>query len=190
LQIGERENIPRDIIVNGLEPISLLNQKVLAIARFATKANFRIQSEFTEEDLSDYIASYIDGVAKEFLGGNIDILVESDSKEFRRKFKPIDVSIVVDNLISNARKARASKITFDLKQPRKGLLEITVSDNGRGIAPVAAVDSRLFEKGFSTTDGSGLGLYHIRQVLDEMGGSIEVLETNENGTKFLLRIPT
>jgi len=188
LRIGSREEIPRDLIVNGLEPIALLNRKVLSVAKFATKANFRLDSEFIEEDLADYIISYIDGVAKNFLGGRIAIEAFSETKEFRRRFKPIDVAIVIDNLVSNARRARATKIEFTLTQPRKGSLEIVISDDGRGFSPAALEDGRLFEKGFTTTEGSGLGLYHVRQVLDDMGGSIDVSEVHDRGAAFVIRI--
>jgi signal transduction histidine kinase len=176
-------------VVNSLEPMALLNRKVLAVAKFATKANFRIDSEYIEADLSDYICSYIHEVAMSFLGGRIAIHIASDGKEFRRRFKPIDVSIVVDNLVSNSRKARATRVAFDVRQARRGLLEIRISDDGRGIDSRAAAEGRLFEKGFTTTDGSGLGLYHVRQVLGEMGGSIDLIEGYREGAAFLVRIP-
>jgi len=39
------------------------------------------------------------------------------------------------------------------------------------------------------TDGSGLGLYHVRQVLGEMKGTIEVVHGDgQNGATFLIRI--
>jgi signal transduction histidine kinase len=63
---------------------------------------------------------------------------------------------------------------------------VTVSDNGRGFA-ASANASRIFEMGFSTTQSSGLGLYHVRQVLGEMGGTIEVAPV-EKGATFILKI--
>lgn len=190
LKISGTDQVSTDSVVNALESIALLNKKVLAIARFATKANFRLDSGNIKADLADYIVSYIERIAKDYLTGRFEVEVISDNKTAVRKFKPIDVAIVIDNLISNARKARANKLFFTLKQPRKGLLEITVSDNGRGITAQALEDNQLFEKGFTTTQGSGLGLYHVRQVLGDMGGSIEVNEDAKNGATFLVRIPT
>ena len=63
-----------------------------------------------------------------------------------------------------------------------------MTDNGRGL--VAGTNkARIFEMGYTTTQGSGLGLYHVRQVLGEIGGSIE-LEENEGqkGTTFVIKI--
>jgi signal transduction histidine kinase len=183
------EEASRDMVVGGLEPISLLNKKVLAIAQFATKANFRLSSESIEEDLAAYIVEYIDGVAREFLVGHMRVEVRNTATGARRSFKPIDLSIVIDNLISNSRRARASVVTFEVSQPRKNLLQIRVVDNGHGISATASGDGRLFEKGFTTTSGSGLGMYHVHQVLNDMGGSIDIEPTDGRGAVFIIRIP-
>lgn len=189
-EIGVKTEVPRETVLYYAERIAFLNQKVLAVARFATKANFRMESDYTEneEDLADYIVSYINTVAKDFLGGNIDIHVDTDRKVFLNRFKPIDVSIVVDNLVSNSYKSRSTRINFDLKQSHTGLLEILVFDDGKGLSKSALFNNQLFDKGFTTTDGSGLGLYHVKQVLNEMGATIEVVESKNIGATFLIKV--
>jgi signal transduction histidine kinase len=188
LKVGETRQISHSELLGAMEQISFLNRKVLAVSKFATKANFRLESEMIENDLSAYIVEYINGVARDFLSGRTEVQVFSDDKEFVRRFKPIDVSIVIDNLISNARKAKAARVTFDLSQPRKGVLQLVVTDDGRGIHPDITETERLFEKGFTKTDGSGLGLYHVRQVLGDMNGSIEFRQGEGRGASFLIRI--
>jgi signal transduction histidine kinase len=183
------EVLPRDVVIGGLEPIALLNKKVLAIAQFATKANFRLTSESIEEDVAEYIAQYINDVARAFLVGHMRVEVANGAKNATRSFKPIDVSIIVDNLISNSRRARASVVRFKMSQPRKNLLQIVVADDGHGITRHVTDAGRLFEKGFTTTSGSGLGLYHVRQALGEMGGSIDIAPTEQRGATFVIRIP-
>jgi signal transduction histidine kinase len=43
--------------------------------------------------------------------------------------------------------------------------------------------------GYTTTQGSGLGLYHVRQVLGEMGGSIELEEGSAaKGASFVIKL--
>jgi signal transduction histidine kinase len=104
------------------------------------------------------------------------------------RFNPIDASIIVDNLVSNARKAKASWIKFQLSPLDKTGLLIRVTDNGRGI-PGGTNRQRIFEMGYTTTHGSGLGLYHVRQVLGEMGGSIEIEDgSTEKGASFLIKL--
>lgn len=186
-----KETIPTQDAINALEQISLLNKKVMGITRFATKANFRLQSGMIEADLGEYIVQYINDVAKQFNLGPLAIYVETDGKGFIQKFKPIDVSIVIDNLIANAKKrqTKATSIKFQIMHPSKHTIHITIIDNGKGFDEKIEDLNRVFEKGFTTTDGSGLGLYHVRHVLGEMNGTIEASNRqDQNGAVFLIRI--
>lgn len=189
--ISGRTTVSSENVVNALEGIALLNKKILGISKFATKANFRLESEMIEADLSEFIEQYINDIACAFHVGPLTINVENDKNGFIQKFKPIDVSVVIDNLIANARKIkmRASNITFKISHPSKGVIHILVSDNGCGFNSNISDLSRIFEKGFTTTDGSGLGLYHVQQVLGEMNGTIEAKNGDgHQGATFLIRI--
>lgn len=183
-----QESVPTTEVVTMLEGISLLNRRVMGIAKFATKANFRLDSEKINADLSAYIEQYVTGVATDFLRNKIDLSFESDGKGFVQSFKPIDISVVIDNLISNARKSRATSVHFAVTHPTRKSIHIRVSDNGKGLDRKIKEPSRIFEKGYTTTDGSGLGLYHVRQVLGEMNGTIEIEQHEGTGVTFLIRI--
>ncbi len=184
-----KQTVPREDLVNSLERISLLNRKVMGISRFATKANFRLESEKIEIDLAEYVEQYINDVAREFLIGPMTISVTNDGKGFVQRFKPIDVAVVIDNLISNARKARAGTVSFEITHPSNSTIHIRVADDGKGFDKRIAELDRIFEKGFTLTDGSGLGLYHVRHVLGEMKGTIEANKGPDgHGTNFLIRL--
>ena len=171
---GQKE-VSREHLLQALEQMAFLNRKIQAITRFATKANFQLDSEKIEADLASFIEEYIEGVAKGAGGARLRVSVENEHPGFLERFNPIDVSIIVENLVSNALRARSSEIRFKMSQTQSKGLAILVSDNGRGFG--RGVDKeRIFEMGYTTTHGSGLGLYHVRQVLGQMGGSIEVLE--------------
>lgn len=180
-------------VVDALEGIVLLNRKVMGIAKFATKANFRLQSERISGDLAQYINEYVTGVARDFPHGSVKAINMAVAKgEFECEFKPIDITVVVDNLISNAKKARASSMNFEITFPSKGLLSLRVWDDGPGLHRSIDEPARVFEKGFTKTDGSGLGLYHVKQVLGEMNGTIEVVKHPDfparRGAAFLIKI--
>jgi len=191
LKVAGRDSVPASEVLDAFERIALLNRKIMGVTKFATKANFRLESEKIEADLGDYIEQYIRDVAKQFLLGKISVVVNNDKKGVPQKFKPIDVSVVLDNLIANARKRhlRTKEITFDITHPSKGITHIYVRDNGSGFDESIEDLDRIFEKGFTTTDGSGLGLYHVRHVLGEMNGTIEAKrEDGKKGAVFLIRI--
>lgn len=193
VKVSSQSTIQRSDVVDAFESIALLNRKVMGISKFATKANFRLESEMIEEDLAEYIEQYINDVARKFMLGTrtIAINVENDHKGFVQKFKPIDISVVIDNLIANAKKrqTQATCINFEISHPSKETIHILVSDDGRGFDKSIDDLDRVFEKGFTMTDGSGLGLYHVRHVLGEMNGTIEAVRPiGRKGAAFLIRI--
>jgi len=189
VKISGKQMISSDEIVDALEGIAFLNSKILGITKFATKANFRLESENIDADIGEYIEQYISSVVRDFLSGPITINVKNDGKRVEQTFKPIDLSVIIDNLISNSAKARSSLVEFNITHPNKTSTYIEVTDNGRGFDRRIEELDRVFEKGFTTTDGSGLGLYHAKMVLGEMNGSIEVFRNPENrGVKIVVRI--
>lgn len=180
--------LTREETIARLENVAFLNQKVLSISRLAVKANFRLESDTIEADLVEYIESYVREGAGPFLGSGIDLKVKGEGASLRKRFRPMEVSIVIDNLISNARKARATEVLFEMANAGKDTLVLSVTDDGAGIHKDVNDVERVFELGFSRTSGSGLGLYHVRQALGEMNGSITVVPASKRGTKFEIRV--
>lgn len=183
-----KQSVPREALLKAMEQIAFLNRKILAVTKFAAKAKFKLDSEKIETDLAAFITDYIEQIAQAAGSARLRIQVENKHPGLKLRFNPIDASIIVDNLVSNSKRAKASWIKFELSPlDRSGLL-IRVSDNGRGIAP-STNSKRIFEMGYTTTQGSGLGLYHVRQVLGEMGGSIELEGGSaDKGLSFIIKI--
>jgi len=189
VSIADKKSVLVSEIRDRLEGVLLLNSKIMGIAKFATKANFRLKSEKIKAQLGGYIEQYIKGIAQDHLPfGLRRVTVSNDGKGFEQSFKPIDISVVIDNLIVNARKAHATQVHFEITHPHPGAVYLNVTDNGDGFKKQISELPRIFEKGFTTTDGSGLGLFHVRQVLGEMNGTIEAFPNTPNGAKFLIKI--
>jgi signal transduction histidine kinase len=183
-----QKTIPRETVLKAVEQMAFLNRKILAITRFAARANFKLDSEKIQTDLPAFLTDYIEQIARTTGSARLRIQVDNLHPGLKIRFNPIDASIIVDNLISNAKRAKASKIKFELRElDRKGL-SIRVCDNGRGLLR-GTNKARIFEMGYTSTQGSGLGLYHVQQVLGEMGGSIELEDnTDGHGLCFLIKI--
>jgi two-component system sensor histidine kinase HydH len=62
-----------------------------------------------------------------------------------------------------------------------------ISDNGTGIDP--AIRDRLFAPFVATRGGTGLGLPIVARLLEEIGGTIEIEQTDGSGTTFVLSFP-
>jgi signal transduction histidine kinase len=161
-------------------------EKIISTSRYLTAANFRMISGKIEGDLIGFIHEHLTVMAPRFTSG-IEIEVVAPHKEFAMEFPPIEMGILFDNLISNAKKARASKIAFKLSIESR-ILQIQVRDNGRGLAPDIGDPSEIFGKGFTRTNGSGLGLYFCRDQVERLGGQIIALpRDNEKGFGLLIK---
>jgi signal transduction histidine kinase len=179
--------VPRETVLRALEQIAFLNQKVIAITRFAARANFKLDSEAIETNLPAFIADYVTQIARAVGSARMRIEIVNEHPGMKLRFNPIDMAIIVDNLISNARRAKASRIKFELAPLDRTGLAIRVTDNGQGLAR-GADPERIFGMGYTTTHGSGLGLYHVRQVLGEIGGSVELVKSENAGAAFVIKI--
>jgi signal transduction histidine kinase len=180
------EYFNESVALQILQSISLSNQKVLLASQFATRANFRHQSDGITEDMVAFLKDYI-LVSVNPNAYNIDVTVDIDEGiEFPRTFKPLELSIIIDNFVSNAQKARASHINFKISK-KDNALNIIVSDSGDGLGSKIDI-SRIFDLGYSGTQGSGIGLYHIRSVLKKLNGSVKLFKTSKNEAKFLVEI--
>lgn len=183
-----KTTVSREAVLKAIEQMAFLNRKVLAVTKFATRAKFKLDSETIETDFPGFLADYIEQVARISGSARLQIDVVNEHPGMEMRFKPIDASIIVDNLVSNAKRAKASKIKFELAPIDKRGLTIRAIDNGRGLAP-GTNKARICEMGYTTTAGSGLGLYHVRQVLGEIGGSIELEDSEgKKGTTFVMTI--
>lgn len=172
-----------------LEKISFRNNQTEKIAKFASKTGFR--EKIQNGSLANYIEEYIEDILKGILlKGWPDIKVKRDEKDVLKTFRPIDVSILIDNFWFNAKKAGAKNVLFEINHSDKGIIEIIVSDDGRGLSKLARkTPSKIFEEGFTTTDGAGLGLFHVKHILNSMNGDIKIISDPEaSGLAFKIRL--
>ncbi len=181
-------NLDKLEILDVFSEILNNNEKIITTSRFAVMADFMLDSACIEENLTDYIAQYMSDIITAY---NQKIKIENNIPndiDFVIRFSPIEIGLIFDNLISNAQKARASKVIVDAKVDKNNYLIITVTDNGKGIS--SQIDAtRIFEKGYTSTNGSGLGLYHAKTQVEKIGGEILLDETQPlRGARFTIRI--
>jgi C4-dicarboxylate-specific signal transduction histidine kinase len=98
---------------------------------------------------------------------------------------------VLLNLSLNAIDAMSQGGTLTIEtKAETGTVVVRVCDTGPGIAP--AVAARIFEPFFTTKPagrGTGLGLFVSRDIVESLGGQIEVEQTSAQGTTFAVRLP-
>lgn len=167
-----------------LQKIKKENDKINSIARFASGSGMKENATRKERSLPSFIVNYIENDYKNILDDDLKILVDNKCGDFRTHFRPFDISTVLDNLISNSKKAKAKKINIKLTC-NKNALDMVVEDDGSGLDSSFKSDpSRVFEAKVSTTNGSGWGLFHVREILGSLGATIKV-QPQKKGLKFV-----
>ena len=161
-------------IGDDLDYIHLENDRLMAVARFASNARFELKTDHLDGDIVAFLDDYINQVRMNRDGVD-SILFESNGLSLQAKFRPVDLVVVVDNLADNARKHAARSMKFSARsRKRKKLVEVLVTDDGRGLDERRVDPAHIFDKGYtSTRGGTGLGLYHARKVMEEMGGELQ-----------------
>jgi two-component system sensor histidine kinase YcbA len=126
-------------------------------------------------------------------GKNVRIHVFIESDPVVKKY--FSIFSIINNLVSNALDAIENKNGFiQIKTCiDSDWVQITVEDNGKGINPKDL--PYIFEPGFSTKfyeDGSistGLGLTHVKNLVEDAGGKISVDSIEGKGTIFKVMLP-
>ena len=173
-----------------IEFISYETNKITSITNLATAANFNADADEIDADLDEFINQYISrvkqGKLKSSSGDNMQIEIVNNSQyNFHYHFKPIEIAIILDNLLSNSRKAKATEVIVTIIISNKNNLTVSFKDNGNGIK--SSIIENIFNFGFTTTSGSGLGLYHLKKIInDKYNGTIEVNKTLTSGAEFII----
>ena len=112
--------------------------------------------------------------------------ISADSEQVRN---------VIQNLIENSMRYTLDGGSIRLETSAEGrMVKVAVSDTGIGI-PVKQ-QSRIFNKFFRAdnaakhrTDGSGLGLFIAKSIVEKHGGQLTFESTEGKGTTFTLTLP-
>ncbi len=111
---------------------------------------------------------------------------------------PLDTKLlrmVFQNLLSNAVKYTpvGGVLSVDVAHDAENV-SVRVADNGLGIP--ASEKERIFSKLFratnareSDTEGTGLGLYIVKTIVEESGGTIRFESEENKGTTFFVTLP-
>ncbi len=164
--------------------ISLESAKIESLSNFVTCANFDLKASEINQDLALFIKEYIAEIYLPdipILKSTLHIKVLSSKENFRLKFRPLEITTLIDNFVQNAEKANAKNILFSIKK-NNGKILISIQDDGKGISPENI--SKIFDLGFTTTDGSGIGLFNVKSIVSRMGGIIEVKSVLDKETTF------
>jgi signal transduction histidine kinase len=154
--------------------IRLQNSRLQTVSRFAPNIKVDVETSRIRGNIVEYLQEYISVMLADNMNPRVHF--SSEVPEAESDFSPFDIAVIADNLIDNARKSKAQNIWFQVRASMlKGKIEIKVHDDGQGIDLDRIDRDRIFDKHYSGSNGgTGLGLFHVSQVLGDMGGSIKL----------------
>ncbi len=174
----------KEQLFSALERSIFEIEKIRNVAKLASKADFDLSTNRVTEDVLQFVEEYLDSFKDIGIGWNLTTEFSNPKGiELRKTFRPIEVTMLVDNLIDNSGKAKSRKVMVSVSK-KDDKVYIDFWDDGNGL-PKDHEPKDLFEKGITTTDGSGIGLSHAKQIVEDLKGGIEI-SSHANGT--LVRI--
>ena len=123
------------------------------------------------------------------------LVISKSRKPLTLRADPTHIQMVIDNLLSNAIKYTPEKGRITLSSwATDTSAYIEVADTGIGIAKqdlpaLFQRFSRLQNPASKTVEGSGLGLYLARSIVELHGGTITVRSQLGAGTRFRIKLP-
>ena len=147
--------------------------KALKVSQLIIKSQFDYKFTSQRINLPQYIKEYLNDIAVSRPNINIKI---SSLPEKMKMINPIDIDIIIDNLISNSIKAKAKNILVEFNDNKESnKLELYYYDDGNGVSEKLVKNpNEIFELGVRDSDerGSGIGMYDVRKRLEDMKATI------------------
>lgn len=158
-------------------------QEILEYSR-----NSRTEVSHSDFNLREMIQNVFDDLrfsSNSNISMNLDVV--GDPMIFSDKAR---MGVVLKNVIGNSIKYKREDIDAKIDiliNHQKDFLKITVTDNGEGITPKHL--SKVFDmfyRGTTTSVGTGLGLYICKEIVNKLGGQIEIESEPGLGTSLYL----
>ena len=142
-------------------------------------------------DIQNLLNQIILGIRSQFDKKGIELNMIGSTK-VKLLTDPYKLSQVIYNLLTNAYKyTEKGHVEISVKDDSDHLT-IAISDTGIGIEPSDIKNIfNAYYRGASTTriSGEGIGLYVVKENLNQLGGTIEVQSTPGKGSTFTLTLP-
>jgi len=171
-------NTKKKVLENSLDIIKTC-KKLKEIQKVILRVDFDTKVSKNKLNLIYYIQSYIDSlVTNKRIAINIKYQEKNDAL-YVMEVNIFDIGLIIDNLISNAidLSAKQMDIIFNLD----GKISIITDTPAIEVEPI----TKIFDYGFTTKeDGYGIGLYIVKESVEQLGWQITVNNKGDNLVEF------
>lgn len=181
LESKEEKNKLNDFCDTLIEQIDTMSSVATSFSDFATLPKTQLE----KSDIVDTTKKVVEIFEQNninFKSSKESIVIKHDKEQWIR---------VMTNLIKNSIQAipsdRDPNINIEISDS-KNSVKIIVSDNGLGV--LVENKEKIFEPKFTTkTDGMGLGLGIVKNIINSHRGKISYKSKPKKGTKFTISLP-
>lgn len=174
---GETNN---SYVLERLNRMKLYSDRIMQLTKLITKADIKDLRQATNANIVSYTMEYL----KKFNGAMYITFDNQIRTTILKKLSLLDLSVVLDNLISNSSKAEAKQIhvTFNNEDTR---IIMDFSDDGTGVDMEIYNPEDLFEEGVTNrSGGSGIGLSTIKRTMKkQLKGDVKFLGNGKYNLK-------
>jgi signal transduction histidine kinase len=181
---SDRGRAAAEEIRDAAERAARLTRQLLAVSQ---KQVLQLRTVDVNE-----IVRELRSLLRPLLGERIELTVRFSDEAAHVHVDPGQLEQALLNLAHNARDAIAGRGAFVVEiahEDAAGGVVIRVADTGPGMDEETR--RQAFEPFFTTKpDGSGLGLASVRGIIEQCGGSVELVSIPGLGTTVTLRLPS
>ncbi len=193
-ELQEMQKKYLDQIYKGNQRMIGMVKSFLNVSRIDL-GNLQIEKEMT--DVGQLLESVIDEQKQKIAQREINLIYDASKELPNVNLDPKRIRMVFQNLLSNAIKYTHEKgeVKIDIKVYKEDHeIVFEFKDTGYGIP--AHEQEKIFTKLFRAenvveraTEGTGLGLYIVKNIIDNSGGRIWFDSVENEGTTFYVSLP-
>jgi len=181
LESKEEKNKLNDFCDTLIEQIDTMSSVATSFSDFATLPKTQLE-KYDIVDTTKKVVEIFEQNNINFKSSKESIVIKHDKEQWIR---------VMTNLIKNSIQAipsdRDPNINIEISDSTNSV-KIIVSDNGLGV--LEENKEKIFEPKFTTkTDGMGLGLGIVKNIINSHRGKISYKSKPKKGTKFTISLP-
>lgn len=185
LYVGNASTYVNELMVSNIDEQIKLKlyaiksniDKAIKVSQIIIKSEFDYKYTSQRVNLPTYISEYLEDLGISYKGLRIETVNSFDKFVL---INPIEIDIILDNLVSNSKKAKAKNILVEFNRNQDSI-EIYYSDDGNGVSELFLKNPKaIFELGVrdSKEKGSGIGMFDVNKRLKSLKGSIDFIGNN------------
>ncbi len=193
--MGELNKEQKHHLSNALENINRMVNLINSLLDVTKIEEQKFKYDFAKHNFSEIVAAVVNRFENSAKEKQLTITISDKDSPIMAEVDQEKIELVLSNLIDNAIKYSNAKGIIEILLS-KNTTELTcaIQDHGIGIPKDSL--NRVFTKFFRgqnvlkvVTEGSGLGLFMVKDIVVKHGGEINFVSEENKGSRFTFTLP-